>query len=365
MNNKKKFKLKNLYKILLVFIFNKVYGKIKKKIVKDLTNYQGIKVHKTNNEKYKIYEIQKCRIYTDSVNNTAYLNNNQIISGPSIQLRNFINQPANKNIVLKRGTPRFLKKFKGNVLSLVSGGAANNNFFHFIFDSIVRIGIFEKKFKNLKNINFFYIPDIKYPYQKQILEMLQIHKKSVPSKKIKHIYGDTIYSTDHPWQKSKNAGRDIENIPSWAVKWLRKKFIKKFSKCKIYKKIYIDRSDSNYSSRIIKNEYEIKKILLKKNFKIIKLTEYKFSEQIYLFMNAECIVSNHGAGLTNIIFCKKRTEIIEFMGPYTKKIYMNISSILNLNYKYIIGDASPHKIKNQNTNITVDLKKLENSLKIN
>ena len=49
------------------------------------------------------------------------------------------------NIVLKKGTPRFKKKIKGKVFSLLTGGGGNENYFHWLFDVLPRLKILQKK----------------------------------------------------------------------------------------------------------------------------------------------------------------------------------------------------------------------------
>ena len=69
--------MSQIYKELVSFFFKIVYGKI---------NYfqkkNGcLKVYKVkkNKRKYKIFEIENCRVYTDTVHDTAFINNNRIL----------------------------------------------------------------------------------------------------------------------------------------------------------------------------------------------------------------------------------------------------------------------------------------------
>ena len=141
---------------------------------------------------------------------------------------------------------------------------------------------------------------------------------------------------------------------------MRKRFLKFKSKKKFYKKIYIDRSDSIFNNRRIINEDKIKKLLTKKKFKILKLSNFSFIEQIGIFNSAKIIVGNHGAGFTNLIFCKKNTKVIEFKDKNTAKIFYKISKDLGLNYKSILGNRIEKDKKNQNNNLEIPLYKLKN-----
>ena len=132
-------------------------------------------------------------------------------------------------------------------------------------------------------------------------------------------------------------------------------------KKKFFKKIYIDRSDSKFNlskKRQIINEDIIKNTLIKKKFKIVKLSEFKFVDQIALFNSAKIIVGNHGAGFANLVFCKKNTKIIEFVDKNTSQPIKKISKDLNLKYFSIMGKRIGKNKKDQNNNIEISIKKL-------
>ena len=257
-----------------------------------------------------------------------------------------------------------MKNFDSPVLCILTGGAGNNNYWHWMYDVLPRIGIVENKF-NLKEFKFIFVPNKEFLYQIDTLKLLGILKKSVSSRKFKHIHSNKIIATNHPWQYSKSAHKDIGQVPKWISLWLRSKFLKFKSKKKFYKKIYIDRSDSKFNidkNRQIINEDKIKQVLLKKNFKFIKLSNYKFRDQISIFNNANIIVGNHGAGFTNLVFCKKNTKIIEFTNKNTSKLFEKISKDLNLKYSSIKGEITGNDTKDQNTNVKISINKLLNKL---
>ena len=91
--------------------------------------------------------------------------------------------------------------------------------------------------------------------------------------------------------------------------------------------------------RSVSNENEVKRYLLKNNFISIKLGEIKFSEQVDLFYNADCIVGLHGAGFANLAFCKPGTKVIEFRSTTAGKVVENLAKKNKLNYNSIITEA--------------------------
>ena len=95
----------------------------------------------------------------------------------------------------------------------------------------------------------------------------------------------------------------------------------------------------------------------------MNLSEFKIEKQIRIFNSAKIIIGNHGAGFTNIVYCKKNTTIIEFITGYTSKPFKKISSDLGLKYFSIKGDQVGFNSKDQYNDIVLPLKKLKKLLK--
>ena len=146
------------------------------------------------------------------------------------------------NKVLKTGTPRIKKKIKGTVFSLVQGASANN-YFHFLFDIIARLKMFEEIY-NLSTIDYFYVSR-ELNWQKKIFSLFGIEKqKIINSDKYRHIEADKIIAVDHPWYHKGRVHDEVENIPTWLVLWLRKKFLHMSKKFDSNEKIFIDNMSS-------------------------------------------------------------------------------------------------------------------------
>ena len=359
----RKKKLTRFYKVLISFLFELIYGKIIG--IENGRRYRkSVKLNGTK-KLYHIYNLKDSRLYTDTIHDTAFIKSNNIIEGPSFQIRNLVNSSVKKNKVLSFNTPRFKKKLSGFTLSILTGGAGNNNYWHWMYDVLPRLAIVQKKY-NLNKIDNFLVPDLKYNFQIETLKLLNIYKKSLPSIKYRHIESEILLTTNHPWQFSNSAHNDINNIPKWISLWIRNTFLKqkKFYHSK-YKKIYIDRSDTQFSylnKRKIKNEIEIKNYLKNKGFRILNLSKFKIVDQIKIFNSAKIIVGNHGAGFANIVYCKKNTKIVEFTNKYTAKVIKKVCKDINLKYFSIKGNQIGKNTKDQNNDIYLPINKLKNIL---
>ncbi len=356
--------LQKIFKKISYGIFLKIYGKIEQSI--ECKQDDRIKVKTINEEedlKYRVYKIPNSRLYTDRIQDAAVIIDNKIVEGPSFQFRyikntNFISNSKTKdNIVFKKGTPRKLKKIKGTVLSLLTGGAGNANYWHWLFDVLPRVGLFSKVY-NLNEIDYFLVPDLVKKFQYETLNSLKIPtNKILSSKQYRHIKTEELIVTDHPVVTTGNATKDILNIPTWITKWLKEKFIIEDNKIK--NKIYIDRTEDKLRS--INNENEIKKYLSKKNFIIIKPHEINFLDQVNYFYSAECIVGLHGAAFANIAFCRPKTKIVELKGLHAGVAIENLAKKNNLNYYSIACKAkeiSSYTGPNQQGQIEVPINNL-------
>ena len=64
----------------------------------------------------------------------------------------------------------------GTVFSLLTGGAGNANYWHWLFDVLPRLKILKSKM-NISEIDFFLFPDLKENFQRETLDFLDIPLK--------------------------------------------------------------------------------------------------------------------------------------------------------------------------------------------
>jgi len=370
----KKF-LQKIFKTISYGFFLKLYGRIDQSIKFDSDNRIKFKVINIEKDlKYKVYKIENGRLYTDRIHDTGIILDDKIIEEPSFQLRykpgsRIYNSQISNNVIFTKGTPRFLKNLNGVAMSLLTGGAGNNNYWHWIFDVLPRLSL-ASQYVNLKDIDFFLFPSLLREFQRETLDHLNIPaNKRLSSEKFRHIKAKELIVTDHPVLVTGDATYDIQNIPIWIIKWLKNSFIKLEEKNNKKNYIYINRNNSKYDSgtnRLIKNEDEVEKFLLKNNFISINLNNLKFSEQVNLFHNANCIVGLHGAGFANTVFCKEKTKVIELRSTNAGPVIENLVKKNGLNYHSII--SKPEKISeynypNQQGSINVPIDTLKKILK--
>ena len=121
------------FKLLMQKIFILIHGRIKEHNESEKLNFKKHRIEKINlknNAQYKIanqiYEIPNGRVYTDSIEHVAIIQDKTIIPEISYQQIKGELKTSKFNKVLTTGTPRLIKNIDGKVLSLVQGASGNN-----------------------------------------------------------------------------------------------------------------------------------------------------------------------------------------------------------------------------------------------
>ena len=366
---KKKFL--NYYKKFIQNIFKILYGNINSVIKPSEENNIEVKDITIEDISYKIYICNDSSLYTDTIHDTAIIKNNKIIDGPSFQYRLNKNASCQLNSVFSKGTPRIKKKIKGQVLSLLTGGGGNSNYWHWLLDVLPRLEII-KKLGVDNMIDYYLFPNLNKKFQEQTLDIIDLPvKKRLSSKYFRHFFANKILVTSHPYTLLNDPNLDSLNIPTWISNFLRDSFKEKAiqkSKIKSFpEKIYINRKDSSLlNSRYIINIIELEEMLEDHGFKSLTMSDFDFCDQVALFSNAKQVIGLHGAGFANIIFCKEKSEIIEMRSDTAGDVIKNLALSNNLNYHDITASPKTVKFNNQAGDIVINLnslRKLLNTIK--
>ncbi len=237
-----------------------------------------------------------------------------------------------------------LKKIKKKAILLSS--IREDNFFHWIFDTMIKLKLLEND-PSKKKLPII-LRDKLTSYQKKMLNIFGVNNKIIftngKSFEAKNII---IPTTPSPPVYSKSA-----------VFWLRKKFldnIKKFSTEN--KRIYISRSDASH--RKIINDAEVSNFLKKYDFKTLVLSDLTLEEQINNFRCADMIILPHGSGASHLLFAKKNCKVIELQSPsQINNMFCCLSKIIGCKYGFLVGEEK----KSYNFNYYIDIKKLQKLL---
>ena len=101
----------------------------------------------------------------------------------------------------------------------------------------------------------------------------------------------------------------------------------------------------------------------KYGFEPVKLTEYSVREQISLFNNVEYVIAPHGAGLTNLVFCNEKANVIELLQDnYLNWCFKFLCQGKGLRYTGLINSTKVLSQDKHKDEIEIDLELLEKSI---
>jgi capsular polysaccharide biosynthesis protein len=97
----------------------------------------------------------------------------------------------------------------------------------------------------------------------------------------------------------------------------------------------------------------------------LELTNLTFLQQISAFRNARIVLGPHGAGLTNLTFCRPGTVCIELLSQsYVSDLYAVVANIVGIDHRYIIASGpGPYRERRSNDDFTLELAVLARALK--
>ncbi|HKY26612.1 MAG TPA: glycosyltransferase family 61 protein [Pyrinomonadaceae bacterium] len=129
-------------------------------------------------------------------------------------------------------------------------------------------------------------------------------------------------------------------------------------------RIYISRGRA--PKRKIVNEEEVVERLSAFGFRTIYAEEHSFEEQVRICSRARYLVSNHGAGLTNMLFMNEGGSVLELRHQEERitNCYFSLSSALNLNYFYQTCEPEKPDVRTHSADLLVDPVKLEKNLRL-
>jgi capsular polysaccharide biosynthesis protein len=105
-----------------------------------------------------------------------------------------------------------------------------------------------------------------------------------------------------------------------------------------WRRLYIARTDSR--NRMLANESEIIALVEQAGFAPVVLGNMPVPEQVRLFAEATHIIAPHGAGLTNIGFCRPGAKLCELqMDSYIHWAFRRLAALRGLAYGCVIGET--------------------------
>jgi capsular polysaccharide biosynthesis protein len=129
-------------------------------------------------------------------------------------------------------------------------------------------------------------------------------------------------------------------------------------------KVYISRSKAKV--RRVINEKEVVAILKEHGFWVVLFEDYPFEQQVKIILNARYVVSNHGAGLTNMLFLPAGSSVFELRkcADSHNNCYFSLACALDLKYYYQLCKSENPDKDAFSADVYVDLKLFRKNLEL-
>ncbi len=211
--------------------------------------------------------------------------------------------------------------------AVLIGSQGSNNYYHWMTDLLPKFFVLEKSgIKVNKNTKYIFT---------NVTSRFQIDT-------LKHLgfRDEQIYCT---LKEGENIRADELLVPiltnrmgltmgSWLPVNIKEKFQKERSARTVNRKILVSRNAEKSHGRGIYNSAEFNQYFINKGYEMISPDDYTVAEQAQLFSQATHVAGPHGAGLTNLLFCGKGTQVYEFYGQHLAPCYWAISELAGLKY---------------------------------
>ena len=247
------------------------------------------------------------------------------------------------------------ERISGTVVVL-SNLHGHKSYFHWLFDVIPRLALLRKSQVPLTGDEKYLVNSLDYTFQSESLALAGVAPRNIIcGDSVPYLQADRLIVPSYPGLSG--------IVPKWACDFLRESMLGDVSpKGADGRRIYISRRHA--SRRQVLNEDELTELLQEFGFCIVDPADMSVREQARLFSSASLVVSQHGAGLANLVFCPEGAAVLELFTPnLMNACYWAVSNLLGIRYHYLTFPHAPEPSQARAHDMMVDLARLSGALK--
>ncbi len=239
-------------------------------------------------------------------------------------------------LFLRRRLPP-LTEVSGTVVSLATRGTGNN-YYHALMDLAARWGVFQETHPGLDPDAV--VVNSSQRYHRELIGLLGLDEfRMIEATKHVAVRAETLMvpCLPNPWTLA----------PPWITSFLQRRLPPRTS-TGLPTKLYVSRGQRPNTRRVV-DDGALSAALAQEGFVTFDPGAVSLQEQIDHFAAARVIVAPHGAGLTNINFCRPGVRVLELFAPtYLNPGFWAITSnIKDSHYRYLVAErptppTAPH-----------------------
>lgn len=223
-------------------------------------------------------------------------------------------------------------------------GFASYNYYHMTVEIMSRLRYVDsiEEYRNFPIIVDEIV--LKIPQYKELLDKINVHKHRIITigQSENAVVENLIVPSYNTWMPINVKRREMIRTSDFLI---AKSALENIRSClpepkgEADKYIFISRK--NLTATRLGNEAEIVKLFKKSGFDIVYTENLSYLEQVKLFQKAKCVVATSGAALTNILYCRKNTDVVCII-PEEYKFYMysTIAYLLELNPIFLNAEVT-------------------------
>jgi hypothetical protein len=274
--------------------------------------------------------------------------------------KNMLSQSRNLDVEMRTGWPTDRLFYNSDYYSSVQYplkaiyekgimSTFSSNWYHFLVETLPLLITYKNK---LIGIPYLYFDSTSLQIIQIIADLLKSDPIQLPPKRniqIKSLFyiQDFRYKSNFDFTERKP---DIELLRSFF------NTDQNFNKVNQKRKIFLTRDKDLFRKTL--NYPELHNYLIKKGFEVFEPSKLTFDDQKKLFMHTQVLISETGAGLTNMLFMPKNSKVIELkFGEFGGQIWKDFS--LANQVEYYVNQMQVSRITGK---AKVDIKQLDELL---
>lgn len=262
-----------------------------------------------------------------------------------------VSREFNKGMNISHSIYYTLKQARIRQLSgtaAIIGTAGAGIYYHWMMDILPRLGLLENEIP-LFSTDHFITGYMGLPFQDETLQKAGIDRAKIiasNNNRYFHVEAARLYVPSF-------AG-PLDQPALFQVQYLQQLYAGEMSTTIPYRHIYISRKKTG--RRHLVNEEALTGYLSRFHFEIVYAEEMTVAVQARLFSEASVVVCPHGSALTNLVFCRPGTIVIDiFNASHINACFWFLSQANQLDYHFICGTPVNVDGNPKNDHTIVDL----------